>query len=549
MRIINKNIIPFVLLITVLLVQCSTKKIDKRTVFRYNESKGIPSLDPVFAKNQTTIWPVNQLFNGLVQMDDSLNILPCIAKSWSITDSGKVYTFILRSDVYFHNHKIFNGAKGRKVIASDFVYSFKRIVDSKVASPGSWIFSNVLINDTCAGFVAINDSTLKINLKQPFTAFLGILTMQYCSVVPHEIVDFYGSDFRNNPIGTGPFKFKLWKEGEKLILLKNENYFERAKQGNKLPYLDAINISFINDKQSEFLEFIKGNLDFISGVNASFKDELITRNGKMNPKHSDKINMKAMPYLNTEYLAFLLDENSSLVKSSPLRKLAIRQAINYGFDRAKMMTYLRNNIGIPAANGFVPPSLTAKYPEKINGYSYQPDKARELLNNAGYPNGKGLPEITLTTTSDYLDLCEYIQHELQEIGIKIKIEVNTGATFREMTASAKLMFFRASWVADYPDAENYLTLFYSKNFSPSGPNYTHYKNNAYDSLYVKSMNEINDSIRSKYYYQMDKMIIDDAVIVPLYYDEVVRFVQNNIEGFNCNPMNLLNLKKVKKIDY
>ncbi len=514
-----------------------------KTVFRYNESKGIATLDPAFAKSQTLIWPVHQLFNGLVQMDRRLNVKPSIAKSWKISENGLEYTFHLRNDVYFHDHELFPGGKGRKVTARDFVYSIKRIYDPRTASPGAWIFNYL---DKEKGPKAPNDSTLKIYLKKPFPAFLGLLTMKYCSVVPREIIDHYGRDFGHHPVGTGAFRFKIWKEGEKLVFVKNDNYFETDTTGNQLPYLNAVAITFVTDKQSEFMEFIKGDLDFLSGINPANKDELLTRGGKLNPKYHNKIKMITQPYLNTEYLGFLIDTSLKQVKNSPVSNKHIRQAINYGFDRKKMMKYLRNNIGTPANEGFIPKGLPTFSPDKIEGYSYKPDKARELLNKAGYPKGKGLPEITLTTTDDYRDLCEFIQHQLSDIGIHINIEISTGATFRDMVANSKLMFFRGSWIADYPDAENYLALFYSKNFSPGGPNYTHFSNSQYDELYEKALNTMNVDKRKKLYLKMDQMIVENAPVVPLYYDQVVRFTHENVKNLGSNPMNLLTLKYVKK---
>jgi peptide/nickel transport system substrate-binding protein len=228
---------------------------EKRTVFKYNESAGISSLDPAFAKDQSNIWAINQIYNGLVQLDDSLNIEPCIAKSWVISDSGITYTFTLRKDVYFHDLEMFKNIK-RRVVASDFVYSFNRILDEKVASPGAWVLNNVKKTTNRFEFNALNDTTLIINLNEPFPPFLGLLSMQYCSVVPREVVEFYGKDFRKHPVGTGPFKLKLWKEDVKLVLTKNENYFEFDGK-TRLPYLDAVSISFIKDKQSAVLEFIK----------------------------------------------------------------------------------------------------------------------------------------------------------------------------------------------------------------------------------------------------------------------------------------------------
>jgi peptide/nickel transport system substrate-binding protein len=196
-------------------------------VFRYNEHKNIGSLDPAFSKDNADIWATHQLFNGLVQMDDQLNVKPCIAKNWIITDSATTYTFNLRKDVYFHKHQLFKKDSTRTVNASDFEYSFNRLKDKSVASPGSWVLNKV------DHFLAVNDSTFQIKLKQPFPAFLGLLTMKYCSVVPKEIVKHYGNDFRSNPIGTGPFKFKRWEENIKLVFRINNNYFEKDGKGKQ----------------------------------------------------------------------------------------------------------------------------------------------------------------------------------------------------------------------------------------------------------------------------------------------------------------------------
>lgn len=519
---------------------------DGKTVFKYNESAGIGTLDPAFARDQAVIWACNQLYNGLVQLDDSMNITPSIAKSWEITNNGTLYTFHLRNDVYFHQTQFFAFSTPRKVIASDFVYSFNRILDPATASPGKWVFAVIDTNSLGKpDFKALNDSTFSIKLSKTFPPFLGILTMQYCSVVAREVVEKYGKDYRNHPVGTGPFQFKYWKEGVKLVLSKNPTYFE-FYQNQRLPFLDAVAVTFIVDKQSVFMEFVKGNLDFQSGIDASYKDELLTSSGTLNPKYKNKFKLLTQPYLNTEYLGFLVDKTKSNPSTNPLMKREVRQAINYGFDRVKMIRFLRNNIGTAARSGIVPQGLPSFDTSLVRGYSYQPQKALDLLAKAGYPNGKGMPPITLSASASYLDLCQYIQHELSKIGIELKIEVNPPATQREMISQSKLAFFRGSWIADYPDAENYLSLFYSKNFCPNGPNYCHYSNPNFDKFYEKSQNEVNDSLRYKIYQKMDSLLMEDAPVVVLYYDQVLRLVQNNIDGLGNNAMNLLTLKKVRK---
>jgi len=530
-----------------LLVSCTVKKTERQNIFRYNESKGIASLDPAFARSQALIWPVIQLYNGLLQLDENLEIKPCIAKEWEVSPDGRCYTFHLRDDVFFHDHPLFEGGKGRRVVAQDFVFSLNRITDPAVASPGAWIFNLLDKNQVnhFTGLTAPDDTTLHIYLSESFPAFTSLLTVPYCFVVPREIVDHYGRDFRSHPVGTGPFLLTIWREDEKLVFSKNMNYFEKDSIGNSLPYLDAVSIRFIKDKQSEFMEFMLGNIDFLSGVHPAYKDELMTRFGNLNPAYADRIVMLSEPYLNTEYLGILVDTSLELTRGSPLLDQKVRQAINFGFDREKMMKYLRNDIGNPAFHGFVPDGIPSYDTSRVKGYSYDPDRARELLIQAGYPDGAGLQPVSLTTTSDYLDLCEYIQHELMDIGIDIRINVSTGAAFRNMVANSQLQFFRGSWIADYPDAENYLALFYSLNFSPSGPNYTHFSNSLYDSLYEQAMRTLTDEDRYSIYYQMDQLIIDESVIVPLYYDQVVRFIPVGLEGLGTNPMNLLSLKKAR----
>ena len=521
-----------------LVVACGTsdRNSDKQ-IFRYNESAGIASLDPAFAKDQAMIWASQQLFNGLIQLDTDLTVQPAIAKRWKISDDGLTYTFILRNDVYFHRNACFADGR-RRVVASDFVYSFNRIVDEKVASPGRWIFDNVAVNDGHYAFSAPNDTTFVVTLKQPFAPFLGMMGMPYCSVVPHEAVEHYGADFRQNPVGTGPFRFQKWKEGVKLVLQRNPNYFERDADGNRLPYLDAIAVTFIVDKQTVFLEFVKGNLDFMNSLDASYKDELLTRTGQLREKYAESIDMVSLPFLNTEYLGFQMEKNSSVLKDK-----RVRQAINCAFDRRKMMKYLRNNVGLPGCYGFIPAGLPGF--DTTAGYEYDLPRAKRLLAEAGYPNGKGLPTLTLSTTSSYLDLCKYVQQQLGLAGIKTEIDVNPPGALREQIAQSKVQWFRGSWIADYPDAENYLSLFYSKNFCPQGPNYTHFSSKEFDRLYLQSKAETNDSVRNELYKRMNAIVIDEAPVVVLYYDQILHFTHKNVKGLRSNAMNALDLRKVK----
>ncbi|MDB2436357.1 ABC transporter substrate-binding protein, partial [Schleiferiaceae bacterium] len=229
----------FFVVIFLVLTSCTTDKADGKLVFRYNEPAGIPSLDPAFAKEKSSIWVVQQLYEGLVALDSENAIVPALALEWEIDSTAKVYTFRLRN-ASFHN--------GKPLAADDVVYSLNRLRDAKVASPGSWVVEDI------ASLRTVDASTVEIILKQPNSTFLSLLAMPFCSVVPKDEITLTKS-----PVGTGPFKFHVWHYGEKLVLHKNETYWRIDGDGAQLPYLDGISISFLTDQQSAFLEYLRGN--------------------------------------------------------------------------------------------------------------------------------------------------------------------------------------------------------------------------------------------------------------------------------------------------
>lgn len=534
---------------------------DKK-VFRYNESGGITSLDPVFANNDANTRACMQLYNGLVQVDSLLNIQPCIAKSWEIVSRGQVFIFHLRTDVYFHENNSFDVREEfnvihnknnpirvtRKVIAKDFIYSFNRLTDPLIASPSRWVMDRVQRDSLgkISGMEALDDSTLKITLDRPFTPFLSMLSMVCFSVVPHEVVDYFGADFRSHPCGTGAFSFRIWKPDMELVFLKNENYFEINSAGQRLPFLDAIEISFIPEKENELIEFLKGNLDLINGIDWAIRNQLLTHTGQLQPRFAGKLNFESSPFLNTEYLSIVNDCGKGKLKSNPLCDKRIRQALSYGFYRRNLSRYLSGNIGVAGIDGIVPPGLPSYDSSIVVGYYYYPSKVRSLLKESGHEDGEGLPEIVLHTNMEAKDLCEYIQKQWQEFGFNVRIDIRSHEEQMQMISEGKLSFFRSSWIADYPDAENFLGLFYSKNLPPKGYNFTHFANKDYDEMYEKAMEETNDSARYVLYRFMDQLLMENAPIITVYYDQSIRITQLNISGLSHNAMNHLSLKLVQK---
>lgn len=537
----SKFIIPF--LVTCLVISaCQQRAAEKEMVFRYNQINGMETLDPAFAKSLSIMWTVHFIYNTLLEVDTGLHIVPSLAKSWETTADGLRYTFHLRNDVRFHDNEAFPGGKGRRMTAKDVVYSFDRLIEPGTASAGAWIFNGRVRENK--PFEAPDDSTFIIHLKEPFRPLPEILTMQYCSIVPEEVVRKWGKDFRNHPCGTGPFAFKFWDEGNVLILHKNPGYWERDEAGTALPYLDAIQVSFNETRAMEFLLFNQKKIDFINGIDGSMKDMVLTKKGTLRPEFEGKINLDKHIYLNTEYLGFVIDTTNPLLKNSPIKVKKIRQAINYAIDRQKIVTYFRNGVGVPAHKGFTPVGMPGTEKSNTQGYDYNPSKALALLKEAGFPEGKNLPLITLTAPDVYVDVCNFVASQLNEVGIHTQVQVMLMGLLRQMMTRSQVNFFKAGWIADYPDAETYLACFYSG--FPAPPNYSRFSSKTFDNWYEQSLRTTNDTQRFELYGKMDSLVSAEAAVVPLFYDEMLHFTQKNISGLQRNALNIIDLRRVKK---
>ncbi|MAJ98798.1 MAG: ABC transporter substrate-binding protein [Flavobacteriales bacterium] len=516
------------------MISCNSDEIylSEKKVFRYNEISGLQSFDPLYSKNQSHNWFCNHIYSTLVKLDSNLNIIPSISHKWKIKDNGFIYQFKIRDKIYFHESDKFNSIfKNRELTSNDVKYSLDRIKDISNGSPGYWIMENV--NE----IKIIDSKTLEIILNKRNPYFLELLSMKYCSIIPKE--SEFIEDFFQYPVGTGPFKFKYHKLNTKLILTKNNYYYEYDSFNNRLPYIDAISISFIPDKQTSFLEFIKGNLEFISDIENSYKNEILNKNGYLKEKFNQKFNFNKSIFFNTEYLGILVDHNQ--INSNLLIK-DFRMALNNSIDKDKIIKYLRNNIGNPGIGGFIPKGMNGHI-EKLKIGNYNLKKSKKIIDN--FKKKYTLNNLNIYTTPAYVDISEFIQNSWQNLGIDVNLIVSPPSTHREIISSSKASIFRASWIADYSDAENFLSLFYSKNYSPYGPNYTHFSNKLYDNLYDKLYFTNDKSTRMKLYNQMDSIIVNNFVVIPLYYDQIIRLTQKNVENLNLNKMNILNLETVK----
>jgi len=519
-----------------LICSCNNNPQEEVNVFHYNQHNNITSLDPAFAKSQNNIWAVNHIFSTLVDLDDNLQVVSGIAKSWEVSEDAKTYSFLLRDDVYFHRDPCFGSDSTRVVVAEDIVYSYGRLMDTILNAPGSWIFKDKVIAQD--PFIAINDSTFQLRLKQPFAPLLSLLTMQYCSVVPQEAIEYYDVDFFKSPVGTGPFRFKRWIANQGLFLLRNEDYFQ-WQDSIEYSNLDGVRTSFIGERSLAFLELVNGGIDFFTGLESSYINTALTPQGNLRPQYQDRLQLIKAPYLNFEYLGI----NPDAPDAHPLlAQVDFRKALNYGIDRELMLSSLRNGIGRPADAGVITRGLPAYDPSKVKGYGYDKKKALHLL--AQFDLEQKQIELPIYTSKDYLDLTTFIAKQWEDLGLNITIKVMESATLRNGMRSGEIPLFRASWIADYPDGESFLSMFFSAN--PAPPNYTRFNNPVFDANYNLAMKEANGFEKISLYQKMDSTIVAQSPVVFLFYDEVSIFADKQIEGLSTNALNLLQVKSVVK---
>lgn len=536
-------------------------------VLRLNEVEDFRNLYPLDMGEVTSSRIGSQIYEGLVKFSQAdLSIVPAIAESWTKNANASVWTFKIRKGVKFHNDECFEGGEGREVTANDFKWCFTNLCTS---SPHNQMFDITFkervkgadeyyastknkkpLSGGVSGVKAIDDYTLEITLENPFAGFLNILAHQGCYLLPKEAFDKYGEEgLRTKCVGTNAFRMKTLKEGEAVILERNPDYWGKDADGNQLPYLDGIRFSFIKDKKQELLEFRKGNLDMVYRLPIEHIGDILSELDKA--KENKQFDLQVSPAMNLFYYGFL-----HTVK--PFNDKRVCLAFNHAIDRQKIVEYTLKGEGIAATYGIVP--STSSFESKgynfkqLKGYTFDVDLAKKLLAEAGYPNGQGFPHITLQINSGGGDrnvlTAQVVQSMLKEnLNIEVNIETLPFTQHLDKIESSQALFWRAAWIADYPDPETFLTLLYSKHvpLNPSDRSYvntTRFKNAKYDSIFSLAMQEVNDNKRFGLYMLADQLAIDEGALMPIFYDENYRLIQNNVKQFEVNAMEYRDISHV-----
>jgi peptide/nickel transport system substrate-binding protein/oligopeptide transport system substrate-binding protein len=483
-------------------------------VYRKPLGKEPGTLDPVFTTDIYAVSIVQQLFDGLVKFDADLNVIPALARSWSASRNGLVWTFRLRQGVKFHH--------GREVTAHDFVYSFHRILDPQLKSPRAWLLERVqgaaafMAGEapTVAGLWAVDKYTLQITLSQPYAPFITMLGIAQPKVVPQEEVERLGPRFGHQPVGTGPFRLVNWIAGDKVLLEANQEYFDGR------PFLDRLEYRILRGMNpvATLAEFEQGRLEEIRVVPQE-RQRLL---------NDPRYRLLRKPILATLFLWINMHE-------APLNNPLVRQAINRAINRQVINSTIRQNRFVQA-RGILPPGMQGYNPE-LKGYDYNPTRARELLRAAGYPEGKGIPVLELwssATAATAQEELEAIKRDLQHIGVTVVLHTaDNWQQFTRLLGKRPGAMYRYAWYADFPDPDNFLyTLFHSQ----SATNYANYKNPEVDRLLEQARQEVDDFARFQLYRQAEALIVADAPTVNLVYDTLELLFQPYVHGIELNAL-------------
>ena len=523
-------------------------------VFNINESAEITGLFPQTVTKLAAHRIASQIYEGLVRFDGlDLSIQPALATDWAVDPTGTIYTFTLRKGVRFHNDACFPNGEGREVTAEDVVHCFTALCTPGDRSLLSWLFQDLVVGASARinavdagkepppvkGLQVTDDGKLRITLTAPSSSFLQVLAHQGCWVYPHEMVTQYGPDAEWNPVGTGPFRRRSIKPGTALILERNEQYWDVDEYGNPLPFLDAIRYTFEKDKGLELEGFEKGRLSMISELPLDRTDALAAF------EKGDYV-VQTAAGLSVQFYGF----GRHL---APFEDVRVRRAFAMAIDRKVLVDSVLHGLALIAEHGVVPPGFE-QYPyDSVPSFDHDPDRARVLLAEAGYPGGRGLPAVFLQVNNDgfgYVRVAGVVQSMLEQVlGVRAVITVLPADQHYRKVERARSQFWREGWVADHPSPENFLALFYGRNAPadtaiPSYLNSTRYRNEVFDKYFSQAQTTADAGQRMQLLALAERKLMEDIVVVPLYHERMIRVLQPWVRDLPMNGMDFMELRKV-----
>ena len=576
-------------LLFLFLTACGRSELDtlrfKGEQVLYGQTSRIKGLDPARAGDVASSSIIGRIYEGLLEysyLDRPYRVQPMLAAAMpDVSADGLTYTFRIREGIYFQDDPCFRGGKGRELTAEDFVYSIKRIADLKNASSGYWAFNGRILGldefraasagDAptdyglpVEGLRAPDRFTFQIQLKEPYPQLFWVLAMHYAFAVPREAVEFYGDDFVNHPVGTGPYILEKWKRNYRIEFVRNPKWKETGRvelypatgteaaraagllddAGKQIPFIDRIVQFVVDDAATTWMMFLSGQFSY-SGISRDNWDAVIKPDkGLVEELKGQGVDLLSSPTLDLYYLGFNMDD--------PLvgKNKKLRQALSCAFNPELLVQYYNGRVA--PVYGPLPDPLAGFKPEPT-AYSYNLEKAKQLLVEAGYPDGIDPAtarrlEVTLElggATPDVRQVVELMAGMFDKIGVVLKASYNNWPAFLGKMDRRQAQIFQLGWVADYPDAENFLQLFCGANASP-GPNHSNYVNPEFDKLYDQLRTLLPGPEKDQICQQMADIVIEDCPWIFMYQPKEFAVVHSWLKNFSLHdfPYTMVKYRRV-----
>ena len=514
------------------------------------------AIRPTELQKLETAQVYDQVLEGLVKYNPkTLEVEPALAKAWSTSEDGLTYTFDLRDDVYFHDNPCFTGGKGRKMVAEDVIFSIENIYRKEKTNKAYNNFTNTIVGgedfyngsaDKISG-ISASGNEVAIQVVEPSSVFLQKLATVFATIVPKE--SFESGDYY--PVGTGPFVYDKSSNSELVKLSRNPNFYLSDEDGNQLPYLDSIKFEYYEHSEDQMDQFWDGGMTYIPNVPITSVSEVLEERIEDFESDPPKYMLNSEPQLSTTYLEFNM-------KTPVLQNKKVRQAINLAINRKKLVEKIMKNQAYEIGKfGITPPlpKIFGDYDfEGIEdvAYTYNPEEAKKLLAEAGYPKGKGFPSLSMQFRlgNDHYLIASEIQNQLRSV-LNINVEIE-GIEFNQLIENqsmGKADIFRSTWFGDYPNPETFLVNAYGKIVpssmsEPSYMNSSRYQNPAFDEAFEKGSMTADREESLAAFAEAEKLLMDDAAFIILWYGEDLMLLQSNVRNLETNGMRFLDLRSV-----
>ncbi|GAB4453650.1 MAG: ABC transporter substrate-binding protein [Bacteroidia bacterium] len=504
----------------------------------------------------------NQIYEPLIRLNaKTLDLIPALAEKWEVSADGKHIKFYLRKGVRFQDNPCFNNGKGREITTADVLYTFEklcyetsdnyhfyticndRIVGAKEYNEAMKNYKEGQEKPAIKGIKIIDDYTFSIDLMYPnYDSFLQLLATPIAAIIPKEGYEKYGSQL---DFGAGPYVIEKSLSNEnQLVLLKNPYYYGVDKDGFALPYIDTIIIKYFENTEDAITAFLNHQVDVVNDIPNSAAKRVVENHINSFQKVPPEYIIDVSTQMFVQYILI----NTHMY---PFDNVKVRRAVNYAIDRNKIIEKAFNGQAMPGIYGITPPAFKKYDITKIQGYDIDVAKAKKLLSEAGYPDGKGFPTVTIYTNKGF----SKTQVAINEMQRQLKENLNINVVFESLPLDIKFNlelknkghFFRQGWVADFPSPENFLNIFYGKYITLDTsktyfPNTQRYINPIFDELFEKGRDAVNKDTAYQYFMKAEQILMDDAPLIVLWYEASYRLYNNRVKDLFMNPMRYYDLR-------